>query len=200
MIKHLLVLWILILFAAGAAAQDATAVSIWMGGGLGFPAGPEEFRDGWTPGINLTGGVGFNVDRMFSLIGRLEVHAFPLDIPDEAQDFTEGGTLSAVLFGGEAALRLAPPDGSIAFYGMFGMGIAAVTVNDVKLFGYTILEGEEEAKPYFSFTGGMEFELSPELAIFAQGRLVVIAFDEESKISHDPITIIPFTMGLKVNL
>lgn len=73
------------LLAAGAAhAQPRTdsaeraSVGIYVGAGLSNPSGPDDFKDNWNVGTNLSGGVAFRLNRRLMLRPALTYHSFNL--------------------------------------------------------------------------------------------------------------------------
>lgn len=196
--KAMLVCAVILLFAGVASAQNVKPFDVYVGGGLGIPTGPDGFKDSWKNGINLSAGIGYNVAPMISLIGHIDYHSFPYNIPSEYSGDYDGWRYSAVLFGADLGLSPNLPAFPLKPFLRAGVGMAYTKISDLEVLGETFLEGDSETRPYFSFGGGFEFPMGPAMKLFVEGRMNMIMYsDAESSISDETVSFMPITVGIK---
>jgi opacity protein-like surface antigen len=193
--RVILALSMAILLVTGASGQDVKPFSLYVGGGLSVFASPNEFKDAYKTGFHGSGGLGFNVAPMFQVIARVEYHTFSMKemtsplIPPGS--FLEGGTFSALMIGGDAKLSPSMPGSPFKPYVLGGVGIATIKTADVTVTGLPYGPSVSDTKLYVNFGGGLEFKAGLTLALFVQGRYVLISTEGDS------ISYIPITVGLK---
>ncbi len=171
------------LLATSALAQvPDKPVNIYIGGGLSVPTGT--FDDGWKVGFHGSGRVGYAVAPKVEIMGGIDYHSFPLD--DKGTTGIEGGTFSAVLFGGDVKINLGVPAMSANPFLFGGLGIASISISDIEISGFPILEGDSETDLFIEAGAGVKFN-----RFFIQVKYVSV-FTE-----GDDVTSIPFTVGVK---
>jgi hypothetical protein len=68
-----------LLFAVSATAQEESALHFLLNGGLSLPQKPDVFKDGWSQGFNVGGGVAYRLSRHFALQALVNYDRFPFD-------------------------------------------------------------------------------------------------------------------------
>ena len=82
----------LLLFTRLATGQEESKIHFLLNGGLSLPQNPDVFKDAWSNGFNVGGGVGFSLSRHLTLQGLVNYDRFPLD-EQGVLDLISGGTV-----------------------------------------------------------------------------------------------------------
>ena len=197
--KILAILAILITFAAGAFAQvPSSPVSLYAGGALSIPNGPDSFKDSFKNGYHGMLGVGYKVAPMFELVGKVEYHTFAFDFDAaDGYDGYSGGTNKLWMYG--ADVKLSPNFPSLPFkpYALAGVGYANIKQSEfegpasLQLSVLNEFISESQTELYWNLGVGANLVSSPAFSFFAQARYVNINTEGESA------SFIPITLGLK---
>jgi opacity protein-like surface antigen len=195
--KILTILAILLAFGAVASAQTPSMpVSIYAGGALSIPTAPESFKTAFKNGFHGSLGVGFDVNPMFELVGKVEYHAFKFDFDPAYSDYS-GGTNKMLMFGGDLKFNPSVPAMPVKPYLLGGVGFANIKQSEfsgpssLSLSILNALISEDQTKFYWNAGAGFTLVTSPVFSLFAQARYVSIATDYETS------SFIPITVGLK---
>ena len=195
--KLLMILAILIAFTASVSAQmPSSPVSVYAGGALSIPTAPESCKASFKNGFHGSVGVGFDINPMFEVIGKVEYHTFKFDFDQALSGYT-GGTNKMWLFGGDLKFSPSLPAMPISPYVLGGVGMANIKQSEFE--GPTSLAlsllnqviSEDQTKLYWNMGAGFGLMTSPAFSLFAQVRYVNIATEGESS------AFIPVTVGLK---
>ena len=194
--KGLLTTILILVLATGAFAQTA----VYVGGGLSLPSG--DLADGWKTGFGATGAIGITVAPSFQIVPKVEFHTFGLDADKflaELEDVLgedlngvtiDGGSFSAIMFGADGRFAFGLPEAKMKPFVFGGLGMAIAKISDITASyegeSETVL-GTSETKLYFNFGAGIEFEASPTMNIFIQGRYVSIS--TEGSTTFMPLTV-----------
>jgi len=195
--KLMMILAILVAFCASASAQvPSSPVSFYAGGALSIPSGPDSFKETFKNGYHGMLGVGFDLNPMFEIVGKLEYHTFQFDFTDVMSEYS-GGTNKMWMYGADVKLSPSLPALPIKPYALVGVGMASISQSEFS--GPTSLSlsilnsaiGESKTKMYWNLGVGMNLMSTPVFSLFAQARYVNIATDGESS------QFIPITIGAK---
>jgi len=195
--KLMMILAILVAFCASASAQvPSSPVSFYAGGALSIPSGPDSFKETFKNGYHGMLGVGFDLNPMFEIVGKLEYHTFQFDFTDVMSEYS-GGTNKMWMYGADVKLSPSLPALPIKPYALVGVGMASISQSEFS--GPTSLSlsilnsaiGESQTKMYWNLGVGMNLMSTPVFSLFAQARYVNIATDGESS------QFIPITIGAK---
>jgi opacity protein-like surface antigen len=194
--KVLMVVAVLLVFAAGASAQmPSKPFNVYAGVGISMLTAPDMVKDLQKTGFHAQVGVGFDVMPTLQVIGKVEYHSMPADeqgyqLALATSESIDGGTLTPWLFGADAKWSFKMPAAPITPYVLGGAGLARVSISDVETPSGTV-EFQSSNELYFNIGVGTEFAASPAINLFVQARWVNIATEGEST------TMIPFTAGIK---
>jgi hypothetical protein len=140
------------------------------------------------PGYNLTAGLGFSPTARLTFTFDFERTHLPMQYetyPEGVSAYTRGGTVSL----GAAAMRISLFErGRVSPYGLVGLaaGRSRPNVNDVFP---TVVEHDVVA-PFFG--GGVDIPLRPNLSLFADARLMLVAGTD----SDELFALAPIRTGL----
>ncbi len=187
--KGLLTTLLILVLATGASAGPA----IYAGGGVSMPMGPEFFKDNWKMGIGFGGGVGFAVNPQFEVVGKVFYNTFAMDV-----EGIEGGDFVAFAFGADVHFYpMANETNESAFspYILGGIGMTSAKLTEITAPALLAMaETDAEMDITFGFGAGFEYEMSPKMAFWVEGKFTIISTEGEST-SH-----LPIRAGLKFNL
>jgi len=210
--KSILVAIAALLIFAVAGFGGETSPSLYVGGGISLPMGPQWFKDEHNMGFNFSGGVGFKVGQFFEIIGRGGFHSFPIDkevIKAEleaymGEDLTgvsiSGGSLQSLEFGADLKVLLVSSQStsSIRPYVIAGLGMANLKYSDFKITyqgtSISFAVPGDVTKIALDFGAGFEYMISPKVGLTFDGRYVLVTTEGES------IKYLPVSVGLKFML
>jgi len=195
--KILTILAILLAFGAVASAQTPSMpVSIYAGGALSIPTGPDYFKTAFKNGFHGSLGIGYDVNPMFELVGKVEYHAFKFDFDQAYSDYS-GGTNKMWMFGGDVKFSPSLPAMPVKPYLLGGLGFANIKQSEFKgptSLALSILNSaiyDDQTKLYWNMGAGFTLMASPVFSLYAQARYVNIATE------GDTSSFIPITVGVK---
>lgn len=204
--RIVLILAVLLLFAASTSAQDQIKPAIYVGGGLGMPMGPDGFKDYWGMGMGFGGGVGLGFTPYLEVIGKFYFNQFPFDGDKLLSDAgvtgvtIDGFDFRALEFGADVKYIFGA-DGGAPFkpYGIVGLGMANIKFTDITVTGdgdtlVLPLGGASATK--FMLNGGVGFDymFSPKMGLWVDARYATILTE------GDAFSYFPIRGGLKVML
>jgi len=196
--KILAILAILLTFGAVASAQvPSSPVSLYVGGALSIPTAPESFTTSFKYGYHGSLGVGFDINPLFELIGKVEYHTFSFDFDQAGITDYSGGTNKMWMFGADAKFSPSVPAMPVKPYFLGGFGMANIKQSEFEgptSLALSVLNAfipEDQTKFYWNMGAGFGLLSSPAFSLFAQARYVSIATDGEAS------SFIPVTIGLK---
>ena len=173
---------------------------LYLGGGIAFPTGPQDFTDGWKMGYNAGGGIGFSISPAVSYILSVGYASFPFDvsginarygIPSGATVSVDGGSVSGLDVLGDFKFSLMPKGVSlylIAGVGYFNLSMSDATVK-VSYQGRSISTTvSSDSKSAFCASGGagIDVPVNGKIGIFVEGRYF-IAFTSGGNTSYVPV-------------
>ena len=170
--------------AMTASAQvPAKPFTVYGSVGLSMPMSPDYFKDGYKMGFHGNAQLGFNAFPKTEFLVNLGYHSLSADFGDVTG--YDGGTLSAILVGGDLKFNLGVPTAPIKPFVFAGAGIAVLSMSDLTTpFGtYTV---DSENKFYFEIGGGVEFT-----QFFVRVKYVNVATED------DATALIPISVGMK---
>jgi hypothetical protein len=195
-------LLVIIAITSMAWSQTDKKTDLYLGAGITFPAGPQEFTDYWKMGFNAGGGIGFSLTPAASLIFTVGYAAFPLNeseilkkagVPSYVNASIDGGTASALDLAGNIKLSLNPAPNRVAAYIVAGAGYFSLSFSDVKVsasyMGYSASETltfDSESAFSTSFGAGIDIPAGETTSIFIEGRYS-IAFTKGDNTSYVPL-------------
>ncbi|MCD6249567.1 MAG: porin family protein [candidate division Zixibacteria bacterium] len=195
--KLMMILAILVAFGVSASAQvPSSPVSFYAGGALSIPSGPDSFKETFKNGYHGMAGVGFDLNPMFELVGKLEYHAFQFDFTDDMSEYS-GGTNKMWMYGVDVKLSPSLPALPIKPYALAGLGMASISMSEFSgpaSLSLSVLNsaiGENQTKMYWNLGVGFNMMSTPVFSLFAQARYVNVATEGESA------QFIPITIGAK---
>jgi len=201
--KLILVSVFLLAFVATSAAQQPMKPVIYAGGGLSMPIGPTVFKDYWKMGVGFGGGIGIQAKPGTELIAKFFYNSFGFDWDKFFTDNSitgvtgEGTDFQAIEFGVDAKYLFGQAPTFKPFL-VAGVGMVNVKFTDAKMTGTTTatvpLSGFSETKLSVSGGIGSEYMISPTMALWLEGRIVMVLT------SGDSINYMPFRVGLKFML
>lgn len=201
----------IIVIGSIASSQTDKKTDLYLGGGIAFPAGPQEFRDNWNMGFLAIGGIGFSLTPAASLVLTVGYGAFPLDeseilkgagVPSYVNTSIDGGTASGLDLAGNIKLSLQPRGGStVTPYIVAGAGYFSLSFSDVKVSASYMgssasqtMKFDTESAFSTSFGAGIDIPAGETTSIFVEARYA-IAFTENDNTSY-----VPFRAGLRIAL
>jgi opacity protein-like surface antigen len=188
----------LFLFSVPASAQEESKFHFLANGGLSLPQSPDAFKDGWSSGFNLGGGVGYRLSRHFTVQALVNYDRFPFDeagvmdlVIDEVgidpRDLgisvdIQGADASVLSVSGELKASFIGDPDKISPYVIGGAGIARLSISDTRFTGSVMgvelldetLEGESETNWMATFGGGVDIPLNQRVSLFFEGRYQLI--------------------------
>ena len=192
--KLMMILAILLTFSVSASAQvPSSPVSFYAGGALSIPSGPDSFKEAFKNGFHGTLGVGYDLNPMFELVGKIEYHSFKFDFTDALSEYS-GGTNKMWMYGVDVKLSPSLPALPVKPYILGGLGMASIKQSEFS--GPTSLSlsllndaiSESQTKLYYNFGLGANLMNTPVFSLFIQARYVGISTDIETT-SFMPITV-----------
>jgi len=183
-------------------SQTDKKTDLYLGGGIAFPAGPEEFTDYWKMGFTAGGGIGFSLTPAASLVLTVGYGAFPLNeseilrlagVPSYVNTSIDGGTASALDFAGNIKLSLNPTPNTVTPYLVVGAGYFSLSFSDAKISASYMgnsasetLKFDTESAFSTSFGAGIDIPAGETTSIFVEGRYS-IAFTKGENTSYVPL-------------
>ncbi len=174
--RILLTAALILVLAAAVSAQSGMKLNAFAGGGITIPTG--DAGDIWKMGYGFGGGIGVMVNPMFSVNAKVFYNMLPYDTDAEGVD--DATALSII-----GDVHFYPPigePGMMAFnpYLIAGAGMTSVDPkNDL---------GDSETKFTFGFGAGFEYTVSPKMAIWVEGKYMIINMDDPmTDVKHIPI-------------
>jgi hypothetical protein len=186
--KKLALLGILIVgLAAAAPAQTTRPFGIYVGGGIGFPISPDEFKDLHDMGFHGKIGVSYRFPSApgFELMGKFEYHTFGASDENLADsDFRP------LLFGADAKYAFGLPTAPTKPYVLGGLGLAAWEFTDGD--DDELIDEELDGSDlYLNFGAGVDLTPGEAFGVFIEGRYVMLLTE------GDATTFVPITAGFK---
>lgn len=188
--KKTLLLTVLAIFIASAAMAQAPVkpFTIYAGGGLTMPMGPDYFKDNTKMGFHGFAQLGFDVIPKGQAVINLEYHMIGADW-DNAKygtDYTDGGDVSIIMVGGDFKFNFGLPAAPIKPFVFGGVGLAISSQSDITSTSMgTLPAGDSQNDMYFQFGAGVHFN-----QFFAKARYVNIMTEGESS------SMIPISVGV----
>lgn len=195
--KLLVILAVLVAFAASASAQAPTPFSVYAGGALSLPQS-DAFKASFDNGYHGFVGLGFKVAPILQVIGKVEYHTFKFDFDNSvgSAGFT-GGTNKMIMFGLDGKLSPNLPASPVKPYFLGGLGLANIKQSEfegpasLSLSLFNSIITESQTKVYFNVGAGADLLSNPAFGIFAQVRYVSISTDGESA------AFVPISLGVR---
>lgn len=181
--------------AIPAAAQVPSPFSIYAGGLMSMPQGPEGFNEGYKNGWHGFAGVGLSAVPKLQVLGKLEYNTFGVDFGSD--DTYSGGNINMLMFGVDGRLGFGAPAVPFKPFGFIGLGLANVSFGDFEgpsgptLDALNASQPESQTKLYWNLGAGVEFKATPVTSFFVQARYVSVTTE------GDALGFIPISLGLK---
>ncbi|MCP4727785.1 MAG: outer membrane beta-barrel protein [bacterium] len=169
--------------------------------GPAFPMKDVNFRDNWNAGVSFGGGVGFQLTRLFTLVGSFDYTSFPFD--EERfkrlhlnEILVQGPSTKVMTFDARLKFFFPSDDTRLSPYITGGGGFFKQTSDEV-IFLVTGIDSEIKTDPIdesvMCFIGGagLEFEYNEKVYFFLEG-LFVTGFTELNSVQ-----IVQVKLGLK---
>jgi opacity protein-like surface antigen len=187
------------IMSAVASAQVPTPVSLYVGGAISLPSGPEEFSDAYKTGFHATVGVGLKAMPNMQIVGKVEYHRFALDFDQDplmAGEDISGGNNNMMMFGADARYSLGLPAAPVKPFFLGGFGIAHISMSEFDgsstlVTGLNDIQPDAQNKLYYNIGAGVELKTGPAWSLFGQLRYVSVATEGKSS------SFVPITLGLK---
>jgi len=212
--KAILTVVLFVIFSGTSMAQITP--SIYIGGGLNIPMGPELFKDYMKTGNNFCGGVGIQINPMFEIGGTVAYNTigpdfdkilgeFASQLPDSLQALItgieiDGFEIHALEFLADAKIILGGEESPLKFYGLVCAGISRLSLSNGTINGQEIVPDSlidtTETKFTYGLGAGINQQLSPSLSLFAEGRYMFIAIADDDVTSIEDINIDPASFGV----
>jgi hypothetical protein len=202
-----LTLLAILITASFAWGQSDKETDLYLGGGIAFPAGPQNVKDCLNMGFNAGAGVGFSLTPAVSLIVSVGYGFFPANesgylkrtgTPSSVTASTDGGSASALDIAGNIKLSLDPVPNRASFYVVAGVGYSTLSFSEFRAtYAYygtttTWYQFKDRSAISTSLGTGIDIPAGETISIFVEGRYL-IAFTE-----HDNTSSIPIRAGAKI--
>ncbi len=186
----------------GGFASAQSPLSFYAGGGIIMQDRPGTFDEYYDIGLHLTGGAGYQVFPLLEAVGKLEYHRYA-----NAIDNVEDGAIKMLMYGVDLKLTPWVPVSKFKPYGLVGAGWASIKQDDFTGEGLSnpdvaafvsALSLDDPTEFYYSFGGGVEWQLKPMLSAFLQAKYVTVTTSEETSVFINDIRLWTFTAGVKI--
>lgn len=197
--KCIFVVVALFVLTSVVSAQAPTPISLYVGGAISIPNGPDEFKDNYKNGYHGFAGLGYKLAPNFQAVGKIELNRFPLDvgsIPSFVGEDITGGNNNMLMFGLDGRYSFGLPAAPLKPFIIGGGGLARLSATSLEgtsdlIASLNEYQPDSQTKVYFNVGAGVELKAGPMWQLFAQVRYVSVATD------GDPASFIPFSLGLK---
>jgi opacity protein-like surface antigen len=203
--RIILVALLVLALAVAASAESQIKPAVYAGGGIGLLSGPTFIKDYWKMGMGFGGGVGFAITPNIEIVGKVFYNQFPLDDDKILQESgapsgvtIDGLDFRVIEFGADVKyLFTMAPDSKVGPFLVAGVGASNYKFTDVTVSdpnqSISVPTGQYDATDLsFSGGGGVEFMVSPTIAIWVDARFAYIASE------GDAISYIPVRAGVKI--
>jgi hypothetical protein len=204
--------------AVPAVAQEDAKFSVLVDGGLSLPQKPDVFKDVWSQGFNVGGGVGYRFSRHFAFQALVHYDRFSfdeggfLDLFEQEFGFdpnelgvsvdVQGAETTFLSLSAELKASFVGDSSKVSPYVVGGGGVSQVSIGDTELRGTFMgidlpvetLEGESETNAMATFGGGVDIPLGGRAGVYVEGRYHIHFTSEETT------DFVSFRVGLRFGL
>jgi opacity protein-like surface antigen len=195
--KKALVLFAVLILAAGAVEAKKKKFIFYVGPELAVPVDPPDFQTWWNAAPGISGSLAFKPAPRYEWKIRLGFHSFSYQAP-EGFDLDQGDVTAVELTGGIKANLLTQQQNVIAIpYVLGGVGIVHIEASNViDTVTQEIVRqlDKQETKPALYAGLGIDIPLSRSTSLFFEGRYLLVFT------KGDNTGYAPFTLGIRTFL